>query len=81
MYENYYHHLRLAEERTREGLRKAALAQHARAANGKATRRRRTYKAFLASLLSGLVRCSASVPERVPALSEADQRLAELRSR
>jgi hypothetical protein len=80
MYENYYHHLRLAEERTREGLRKAALAQHARAANAEATRQRRTFKGFLASLLSRLDRGSATVPERVPALSEADQRLVQLRS-
>ena len=80
MYENYYHHLRLAEERTKEGLRKAAFARHARAANAEATRQRRTFKAFLASLLNRMVGSGATGRKGMRVVSEIDQRLAQSRS-
>jgi len=80
MYDHYYHHLRLAEERTQEGLRKAAVAQHARAANSERGQGKRSFRGLLASLLSRLVRRSAAAPGRVPVRAEADQSLAQSHS-
>jgi hypothetical protein len=80
MYENYYHHLKLAEERTQEGLRKAVLAQHARAANAVATHQGRTIMGFVAWLVSRVVGSSAIAPGGTRVVPEADRRLAQSRS-
>ena len=63
---NYYVHLRLSEERTREGLRKAELNRHVRAARtaskGKAPNRRHL---AITAILSRLLRSLRTNEERL----------------